>query len=206
MPRTHRHKRRRRNGLTKVKRDIKWLKQNIEFKIHDTAQTVQELDSTGSIVVLNSIAGGSSDSTRVGTEITARRILIQGFINNRNGTPADTVCRLMLVRDRYPQAVAPTIPDILNSASSDLVNENRNMGLKTRFKVMIDYRFSMDTLGHSLIPFKILFKLAHTVKYTNTGADDPETNGLYLIGLSTVAAGVNNPTMSYDARYSYCDS
>jgi len=206
MPRLHKRKRRRNNGLGKVKRDIKWLKQNVEFKFHDVAGTVTELDSTGSITPLNVIAGGSTDNTRVGSMITARRILILGHVTNNNGTEADTVCRLVLVRDRYPQSVAPTIADIFNSAGSNLVNQLRNMELKERFKIMLDYRFGMDTLGHSIIPFKILFKLSHVVKYTDESADDPETNGLYLIGLSTVPAGANNPTMAFDSRYSYCDS
>ncbi len=207
MPRMkHNHRRRKNKGLAKVKRDIKWLKQGVEFKFFDQTTAGGTLNLTGSIEVLNNMAGGTTESTRVGTEIHANRILITGFVSNRNGTPSDTICRLMLVRDRYPQATAPTIADILGSAGSLLVNEHRNMINKGRFKVMVDYRWSMDTVGHSLVPFKILFKLDHVVKYTDGSADDPETNGLYIIGISTITAGANAPTMDFDSRYSYTDS
>ncbi len=211
MPRLHHtqrnnRKRRRRNGMGKVKSDIKWLKKNIEFKFLDGVQTAQTVDSTGKVVSLNSIAQGITEITRIGNELTARRILITGFISNRNGTPADTVARIMLVRDRYPQNTLALIGEIINSAGTSITNELRNMDFKERFKVMVDYRFSMDTLGHSLIPFKILFKLNHQVKYVDNTADVPQTNNLLLVTMSTISAGANAPTAVYDFRYSYCDS
>ncbi len=199
---------RRNNGLGKVKRDIKWLKMNVEFKFMDTEDAAYPVNTTPVVHNLNPVLQGTtvqSANVRDGDEITARRILIQGQIFQR-GTKPDTVCRITLFRDKHPHGTLPTFLELFSStAGTSNQNSLRNMENGDRFKVMADYRFAMDEEVHSQVPFKIIFKLNHVVRYKGT-AVIPETNGLYLIATSQVAGTTNNPQLSFQARYSFCDS
>ncbi len=212
MPRYNRSKhqrhRRRRNGLSKVKKDIKWLKQNVEFKFKQFNFNDIGVDTGGDMQLLNGIAQGDTLDTRNGDEITARRILIRGFFDNSNGTPTDCLVRIILCRQLLGKASTPTMNDILDTSASDPINRAKNMDNKTDWKIYADHTFAMDNSTHSLIPFKMIYKLNNVVHYNTSGVTSAqiETNGLYLLTMSTVTAGANAPTYSCTSRYSYCDS
>ncbi len=210
MSRRFRRKRkgRRSRGIGKVKSDIKWLKKNVEFKFLDLSIVTMQANTTPIVFQLNAVPQGTTaqtSSVRDGDELTARRILIQGHVVNNRGTPVDTIVRITLFRDKHPHGTDPTAAELFTTSGVTNINSLRNMDHDDRFKVMADYRFSMDTLAHTLIPFKIIFKLNHMVKYKGT-ATVPETNGLYLIAFSQVAGTTNNPQIHLKGRYSFCDS
>ncbi len=201
----NKRKRRKRSGMSKVKKDIKWLKKNVEFKSRDQTFTDEELSTTVVPVRLNLMGTGDTVSAREGNMIAARRILVRGFVSNDNGTPVDCVCRIMLVRQKQSAGTALAIGDVLLNAT---VNGPRNLDLASNIVVYADETFSMDLTTHSLIPFKFIFKLNNQVRYGTTAATEAglEQNGINLIGISTVATGANAPTMTFDARFSFCDS
>lgn len=197
--------RRRSKGIAKVKRDIKWLKKNVEFKFKDTIVALANANTTGSTFTLNLVADGPLSSERDGEEVTSRRLMIRGFFHNDHGTPVDCICRILVWRQRAPNAVTPTVPMVLDSVG---VNSFRQMARKENIIVYLDNTFTMDTTQHSLIPFKFLKKLNHTVRYSGAGGTQADVflNGLNVSFLSTVAGTVNNPFVTFEARYSYCDS
>ncbi len=205
----HRHKQRRRrrnNGLSKVKKDIKWLKQNIEFKFIDKQSDVAA-DDTGAIVSFNSlIAGGSLIGQRIGEEITARRIFVRGHIHNDRGTPADGTIRLILFRQKAPLTVLTTVNEVLDVSGSNPTNRMRNMDNKEDIVVYADHTLSYDTLAHSIIDFKLMFKLNHQVKYTISTSQTPQTNMVGMLVISNQSTSANAPGVSVTARYSYVDS
>ncbi len=198
----------RKNGLTKVKRDIDWLKKNIEFKFHDLSFSTILVDTTGDVSGLNAtIVGGPDFNERSGEEITARRVMIRGFVLNSRGTPTDVMVRLILGRKLNPQGTATTMAQVLEAAgSAAATNRLRNMDFKTDIKIYADETFAMDTLGHTEIPFKFIFKLNHQVKYGGPTAATPLINEMFLLVLGSTAASANTPAMSFTVRYSYCDS
>ncbi len=210
MPRrNHRHngnRRRRRNGLSKVKKDIKWLKQNIEFKFIDT-QSDAATDNTGDITVFNNnIAAGPDVDERSGEEITSRRIFIRGFIHNDRGTPADGTMRLILFRQNASLVSLPSVNEILDSSGTIATNRMRNMDNKEDIVVYADHTVAYDTLAHTLIPFKFMFKLNHQVKYTVPTVVVPQWNTIALLAISSQATTANAPGVALTARYSYVDS
>ncbi len=213
MPFHHTHRRskgRRRfkkNGLTKVKRDIDWLKKNIEFKFNDSNFSVVLIDTTGDVSTLNSTIGADAAfDGRSGEEITARRIMIRGFVSNNRGTPTDVIVRLILGRKLNPQGTQTSMAQVLESTATVQVNALRNMDFKSDIKIYADETFAMDTLAHTEIPFKFIFKLNHQVKYGSVSAAVPLTNEMFLLVLGSTAASANTPAMSFTVRYSYCDS
>lgn len=215
MPRFHSNRRskprrRRRGGIGKVKRDIKWLKKNIEFKFKDTAASAVDAGIAGVITPLTLMIQNDTESGRDGQEVTARRIAIRGVIKNINGTPVDTIVRIILFRQiNNVGFVLPLISSVLAiTGTPDIVNSWRNMQDKNNTKVMFDTTFTMDTLTHSLIPFKLMYRLNHTAKYKGATAivGNIVTNGLFLVVVSQVTSGANAPTVDFEARYSYVDS
>ncbi len=208
------HNRRRRkrfnkNGLGKAKRDIKWLKKNIEFKFKDTSGVNVSASLAPVITPLNLTAANDSVDGRTGQEVTARRIAIRGVIKNINGTPVDTIVRVILFRGIRVNGVIPALSSVLEFATGVRgVLSWRDMADKTNIRVLFDTTFTMDTLTHSLIPFKLIYKLNHTAQYTGTTAviAGMQANGLFFVVLSEVATGANAPTVSFEARYSYVDS
>ncbi len=206
----HRRSRRRfrKNGLRKVKKDIKWLKKNIEFKFKDLTVTNQDASNAPTLLLLNGVANGPLVVERTGDELTARRIVIRGKIENTNGTPVDTIVRIILFRERRVNGVVPVLGDVLAATGTAAVLSWRNMDDKNNIKVMFDTTFTMDTTQHSLIPFKLIYKLNHQTLYSGvgTGVSSIQTNGLFLVVISEVAAGANAPTVDFTSRYSFVDS
>ncbi len=211
MPRFHMnkrsHRRRRRKGIGKVKRDIKWLKKNIEFKFADIQGTAISASVAGIITPLNLTAANDNVNGRSGQEVTARRIAIRGIINNTNGTPVDTIVRIILFRELRVNGVLPTLSNVLLRSGAVIVNSWRDMTHKSNIKILFDTTFTMDTLTHSLIPFKLIYRLNHTCEYTGTTAviAGMQANGMFLVALSEVATGANAPTVSFESRFSYVD-
>ncbi len=203
--RRRRRRRFRKNGMRKVKKDIKWLKKNIEFKNLDVTATDVDMDTTGTSTRLNLITQSDGVNGRTGNAITARRVMIRGFVHNDRGTPVDCVVRIIVCRQINTAAVALPVANVLISAN---VNAPRALPTSRNIKVYADETFAMDTLGHSLIPFKFLFKLNNEVRYNTTGGAEAqlEHNGLNIIGISTVANGTANPAMDFISRFSFCDS
>ncbi len=197
----------RKNGLTKVKRDIDWLKKNIEFKFFDVNFSTVLVDSTGDVSCLNAgIAGGPDFNERSGEEITARRVMIRGFVANDRGTPVDVMVRIIVGRKLNPQASTTSVAQVLEATGTVGINRLRNMDFKTDIKIYADETFAMDTLAHTQIPFKFLFKLNHQVKYGSVASAVPLTNEVFFLIIGSTSAGANTPACSFTARYSYCDS
>ncbi len=201
-------KRFQKNGMSKIKNDIKWLKKNVEFKFIDTTLTDVDCSSAGTVTYISGMLENALVNGRVGREVTARRIAIRGKIENTNGTPVDTLVRIILFRKRHVHGTTVPLTELLSFGGSAIPLAWRQMNHKFEYKVMFDTTFTMDTLTHSLIPFKLVYKLNHTQRFDAAGAGvgECEENGLFLVALSEVASGANNPTMDFSARYSYADS
>ncbi len=201
----HKHHRRRRNGLGKVKRDIKWLKQNIEFKFGDFNDELIA-DTAGEIDNLNTLQAGTGISQRVGEEVTARRIMVRGRIHNDRGTPSDGSIRLILFRQKAALGTLATASEILEPSGTVATNRMRQMDNKEDIVIYADHTLSYDTLGHSIIDFKLMFKLASVVKYTGTAATIPQWNAIGMFVIGSQATTANAPGVSMTARFSYVDS
>ncbi len=206
MPKGNHKRRRRNNGLKKVKEDIKWLKQNIEFK-HIDLSNDEIADDAGDVTCFNAlILGGTDRDERVGEELTARRIMIRGFIHNDRGTPADGTIRIIVFREKQGFTVLPSVSSVLDGSGTLSTNRMRQMDDKENIVVYADHTITYDTLQHSLIPFKFMFKLSHQVHYTVQTAQVPQTNSTCMLIISNQATTANAPGVAFTGRYSFIDS
>lgn len=198
---------RRANGMSKVKKDIKWLKKNVEFKFKDQSLAGIDCNVAGVVTLLSGVARGTQRDQHVGEMLTARRIAIRARISNDQGNPEDCLVRLILVRKKNNNSLALTVAEVLEQTSDPSLSW-ASMDHARNLAVMWDQTFSMDLTQHSLIPLKLIYKLNHQVKFNESGfnATDIETNGIYLITLSDVVGTVNAPVIDFNIRYSFCDS
>jgi len=205
FPRRKRGKKRYRNSLAKVKKDVDWLKKGIEFKFIDLAGSGQVASSSGTIISFNNlINNGTEHDERVGERVACRRIFMRGHFANDRGTPADVVVRMILFRQLDSLSSAATLAELLQTPTN--IHSAMNMDNASKMKVYVDTTFAMDTSGHTLIPFKISQKLNHIVKWSAPGIGQPHENGLYLGIFSTQSTAANAPDLDLYARYSYTDS
>lgn len=210
MPPNRSYKRKRRSryksnkGLSKLKKDVKWIKKGIEFKLEDSDHTIFACDAAGVIksMGMETIAQDASLDGRVGEKISARRVMIRGFWSNNRGTPSDVICRIVLFRQIRPNEAQPTFGELFTSSN---INIFRNIANKTDFKVYLDHTFTMDTGQHTLIPFKIVQKLNHTCRYKAAATAQPVENGMYMAFISTQVTTANAPGVTMKVRYSYTD-
>ena len=202
------HKRkRRRNGLGKVKKDIKWLKNNVEFKFKDLPNVALEAANAATqVVLLNGVGQGPDVDERSGDEVTARRITIRGTI--RDGpTPTDATVRIIICRRKASRGTTMSIGALLDG-SQPFEHAFRNMNNKSDFKVYADHTFTMDTTQHSRIFFKLNYKLDNKVRYLGSGTleSDMQENALYFIAVSNLGTGSTAPDINFTSRFYYCDS
>ncbi len=206
-------RKRRYRGLGKVKKDIKWLKKNVEFKFHDRPSVQSEASTAGVLDLLSGVGfpdvvsavANLEPNTRMGDEITARRITVRGTFTI-GPTPTDCTVRVMLVRQKSGHGTTPAIGELL--AGGLLVHSFRNMDRKTEWHVYADHTFAMETAGFGRIPFKFNFKLNHQQRFSGTGNStmNVQMNGIYIVFMSSLAAGTTAPDVTYTSRYYFCDS
>ncbi len=203
-----------RSQVFKNKRDLKRINDSIEYKFFDLAKVTVVCDSTVTtgITLLNPVPGGTAGvllQERDGNEVHATRIKVRCVFENDNGTPADGIARILLVRKiDTDRTTAPTTEVILNQTDATATTTSfRAMSFKENYKVYWDHTFTYDTTQHSLIPFIINQKLDHQTIWTSaTGTIGAlQQNGIFLICLSTAAAGANAPSLSIDSRFSFTD-
>ncbi len=207
--RKRRSRKRRNNGMGKVKKDIKWLKKNVEFKFKDLTTVNVAANTVGVItpLITDLLAQGTDVDERIGNDVTARRMFIRGYIHNDRGTPADTLARIIIFRDKAPQSQAPVVSEILSAATGlSLVNSPYTISHAPRFKIYADHTVTMDLNQHTLIAFKFSQKLNHVVKWPSQVTAEPQLNGWYMLTVGSIVGTTNSPGVNFIARFSYCDS
>lgn len=160
----------------------------------DWAESVQ-VNTTGDISLLATIAQGAAVTQRIGKKAMLRSVQLRGFAYaNPSAIYNDIAC--IVVYDRRPTGALPAITDVLVTASPVALNNDTNSG---RFQILRRMDFAL--IGNSTTPTtgeemksiddyftvnrKIVFKAA------GTGAiGDIEEGALYVIWVGNNAAGV----------------
>lgn len=199
----------------KNKSQLQTLNKAIEYKYQDVAVTTQGIHTTATFHCLNASITQSvtGQHSRIGNQLTAKKIRIRGVINNSHGTPADGVLRLILVRYKTASGRTPVFTDIFQTKSVggdvSTILSFRNTEHMKDFDVMIDTTFAYDTVAHTQIPFKIVRKLKHNVEYNDTATTGAvttiESNSLWLVALSNHADEPDSPLIGLEWRYTFSD-
>lgn len=177
----------------------------------DLALATYALDTTGSIVLLATVAQGASVNQRVGKKILWKSLQCRGSIFNRTtGVVNDTA--LMVVYDKRPTGALPTITDILVTANSNAFNNDANSG---RFRIL--KRMDEVLIGNTTTPatgqeekdcsfFLDLKGLQGVFKAAGTGAiGDIEEGAIYLVTVGDNAAGTAAASANLAFRTRFID-
>jgi len=178
----------------------------------DLASATYNLNTTGSIVLIPTIAQGASVNQRVGKKIKLKSLACRGMVYNDTAASLNDCC-ILIVYDRRPQASLPAITDILVAANSNAFNNDANSG---RFQIMKREDFMLlgvPATGSTMTErsaasadfYLSLRNLPCTFKAAGTGAmGDIEEGALYLVTVGQNTGGSNNgafAALSFRTRF-----
>ena len=176
----------------------------------DLAYANYDLNTTGSLVLLNTIGQGAGTSQRVGKRVALKSLQCRGNIQ-ANDAATSTDVAYMIVYDKRPTGVLPAITDILVTASPRAFNNDTNSGrfriLKRVDEVLIGSAANQYTCcsTKSADWYLDLKGLPQVFKAAGTGAiGDIEEGALYLVTVGA-AAGTSAGTLGAGFRVRYID-
>lgn len=184
---------------------------NVETKFIDTSLGgVLMPSATPSIIPLTLCSTGTNDETRNGNSIKAKSNSLKFTLAINSTTPLDSDCRIMIVLDKVSNGTVPLATDILDNLGGltpTLAHYNGdNAG--SRFVILYDKRFQLDTVNRRLIDGSTYLKLNHHVKFDGNGSviADATTGHMYLVFMSNIAAVASQPSISYSNRFYFIDN
>lgn len=190
--------------------------------------TNANVDSNGTLTLLNGVATGDTQSQRTGAEVQSTSIQIRGWFLSNPLEESGLVYRMIIFWDRQANGANPLVvstsagtPGLLFANSGgNSVNLPFMYETNDRFRVIYDKRFVINpqvvgnvvagdttAVGAMRLAFKKKIKLNRRVKYDDVNGviDDINTNSLWVTFLSNDSAD-NLPTVTFNARYYFKDA
>lgn len=182
----------------------------------DLAFATYNLDTTGSIALVATIAQGASVNQRVGKKIMLKSLQVRGYLQNGAASYFND-CAVILVYDRRPTGSLPAITDVLVTANSSAFNNDANSG---RFKIIRRWDFELignvtgtlatqqltDCTAKTADDFVKLKGLPTVFKAAGTGAiGDIEEGALYVITVGNNVAGTTAAQANLAFRTRFVD-
>ena len=166
-------------------------------------------NTTGSVVLVATIAQGASTNQRIGKRAYYKSLLIRGTWQASTGTTvADATC--LLIYDKRPTGAMPAITDILTAASSRAFMNDNNTG---RFEVIRRWdetfigNITTPTTGKEARTFDEYIPLKRrpiTFESAGTGAiGDIDSGALYFVTVGNLLSpgDAANITVSFRTRF-----
>lgn len=172
-----------------------------------------ELNTTGTIALVATIAQGASVNQRIGKKAVLKSIQMRGYVVS-DTTTLYSVGTLMLVYDRKPTNALPAISDILVSPSSFAFLNDVN---SDRFQIVRRWNFNFvgnsltpgqatDSTAYALDEFVDLKKRPIEFNAAGTGAiGDIAKGAIYIVAVGSRPAGTNDALGSVSFRTRFID-
>lgn len=187
----------------KAYKGVRYIKSlvNAEVKNLDTTSTGINVSSTGTVISLNSIAQGDSQSNRDGLSILTKYLF--GRIDTGLVAPAvSTFIRIIFFIDKQQQGdTTPSVTDVLQSSTT---LSPLNTFQKGRFKILRDKTVILNPASRTNSNHKFNIKLGHHIRYNGTSGTDIQKGGVYMLLLSNEPT--NAPVVAYNLRLTYYDN
>lgn len=214
--------------VSNVKKSIRKMQNDEELKYFDVYYNTTA-DTSGNVTILNAMAQGNTQITRIGNEISCTSVQFRGTIyQNVDASLGGTEVRLMVLWDRQPNSADPTIAGLNNGILNNVTVTNLMLSPYTyenqdRYRILYDKRFiinantwydydipattaTIDSVLPMYIPFKKKLKLSRNTKYDNAaaGITSISSNSLVFVAISNQATLV--PTIQSGFRLYFKDS
>lgn len=195
-----------------------------EKKVFDINSANYDVNTTGSITLLNVPTLGTDMTNRIGRKIILRSVYIRGILRTSGSFNMTTIsqqsqlARMLLVWDTQPNGSSPAITDILKAASA---TSQLNIDSRDRFKVLCDKQFAMgpfviDTVNHygltsnqqayAVKKYKKLY-LETIFNSTNGGSiADITTGALWMVWVGSQPAGNDDCIATVTSRLRFSDA
>ena len=186
------------------------MRSSKELGYVDFADQTYAGNTTGTIVLLNTIAQGAGTSQRVGKRVVLKSLQCKGHMTQDSGGTVNTAS-MIIVYDIRPTGVVPAITDILAINSSAGFPNDAN---SDRFRILkrVDYTLcgtSAGTTGNSGRELNFYLKLKdlpQVFKAAGTGSiGDIAEGAIYCVTTGYEAAGVNDINIFAAFRLRYMD-
>lgn len=194
----------------------KVIEQNNEYKRLDAFRLTAAMTAINQFHLLNGMQAGVQLNGRTGTKIEIKSIELNFRIHNNSDT-TDNYVKLLLLQDREPMGVEPTMAQIFNdttgSTEYNTTNSLRNLDNSTRFKILKSWALhlgpSIDGERFSSSKMIEYYRKANIKEQfikvsASTTIADIQKNSLYFIVCSN--AGYANIAYEFTSRLRYQDS
>lgn len=193
------------SGLNEIRKLI-----NIETKFLDTQQSSTTISTTGTVFPVSEIAQGLTSTTRVGDSIRLQHFELRGRCTI-SATANTSLLRLLVVRDLDGYGTAPTVTDILETAtpavSAPLAPYRFNK--RQRFSILFDELFGLvgsaayDGNSEEVFSFMTSHQ-GHILYLGATAAAASDGKGsVYVVAVSD--EGTNTPSIAFTSRILFTD-
>jgi hypothetical protein len=184
-----------------------------EHHFTDTTLSSQVYDTTGLVTLLNDIAEGTSTQERNGRKIQMTGITFRCVAENGSAALWNK-CVTLLVEDLRPTGSLPAISDIVESITSDALNNEAGFG---RFKIHMRKTWilragSGSTAANGGAPFVRSFDKYKPLKNRDVhysgatgGIGEIIKGALYLVTYGNTPAGTGAASLSGNIRLSFKD-
>lgn len=188
-----------------------------ELKFHDLDISFAPLATNGNIhTSLNLVAGGSTESTRLGRKITVRSIHMRFRVTmpvRTDASHATEIVRVMVMLDKQCNGAGPT--GMLTADTWDAFNELAN---KNRFRTLYERTLALNTAGvdnagspaNTLPVTRALtcnINLNHPIEFNGvTGAITEIRSNNFFLYVQTLQGTTSGTVLEGRCRVRYTDS
>lgn len=194
--------------LAKLEKQVKINQEewkNIDASTSDAAIVV------GGVFLLNGIAPGDGYQNRDGRQITMQSIQLKFRAESDStatGTNSRNAVRFLLAIDKQSNGAAPAVGDILDLTSVSAIDAMRNLNNRKRFKILMDRRYEMSTVGPANMVDEFYLKRTNLQEVTfNAGTAgtvaDIVTGSLYILYCSDTTT--TPPTIVLNSRVRFTE-
>lgn len=215
MPQTRKYKTLRKvykkNKLTKLQKDVNFLKKSAETKHTDDAVVITQVVEydVNTIRVLADPNNSFTNQGKIGAQITPFRCMVKGRIESNVAADSAHIVRIMLVQSK--QKFVPSTIASAGSPQSVLTLANTvnapismyDMNTRGKYTVKYDKTFIVDQDDPYKL-FNINCKISRNIQFEDTSSTIAESGQLYLLFFSDSNAA--NPNVVYTTRVLYKDS
>lgn len=147
-----------------------------------TSSATQSIDSSGTFASLSTIAGGSTNQTRVGNFVRAKKLWANIGVY---ASSSDVMNKVRVIIFAWTDAAAPSSTDVLISATAlDACYYNLNNIEAGKIKILYDRTLSSNYSGTAPALAHIEMKMDLPMQWSSSSSSAPITNALYCFMVS----------------------